>query len=45
LRVRARPRDRTNVNNKLDFHFEQQINEFSNRTSGVADGEKWMRHV
>jgi hypothetical protein len=39
LRVSTRPRDCTNVNDKLDFRVAQQPNEFGYGTCRVSHGE------
>jgi hypothetical protein len=45
LWIGAGPWHRTDVNHKLDFRLAQQLNELSNRTCRVPDGEEWMRHL
>jgi hypothetical protein len=45
LWIGARPRHRTNVNNKLDCRLAQYFDEFCNRTCRVSDAEEWMRHL
>jgi hypothetical protein len=45
LRVGARSRDGSHVDNEIDSGFLQQIGKFDDRPGRVAYGEKGVRHV